>query len=290
MRSARDVDLRVDLWAVGAILFELLTGRQAFDGETLPEVCGAVMSANPPRATQLRPEVPDGLSNVVMRCLEKDPAQRFQSILDLAIALVPFGSSNAEFSLERIERVVARRGGNSYISLNPPLTSSRPSGVRTTPSGDRRRTVPDPPRANGTFTAGALESPVKPRRFPWALALLGVAVLGSSLFLWLRHSSAVTPVGLTSASPAAQHSAAPPASAAPALGVVVPQVTPPPIESASAAREAHAPPRAVPRAPRGTPARAGGTPSARTEPPAPSGKKSPDAAAAWDSASFGPRQ
>ena len=187
MRSAKDVDSRADLWAVGAILFELLTGRQAFDGETLPEVCGAVMSLNPPRATELRPEVPDGLSSVIARCLEKDVARRYQSILEVALALVPFGSTTAEQSLERIERVIARRvGTNGYISLNPPLTSSRPSGVRTTPSGSGARrldTNPDPPRANSTLTAGALERPIKSGRLPWVASLLVLLVLGVGLVL-----------------------------------------------------------------------------------------------------------
>ena len=296
MRSARDADRRADLWAVGAILFELLTGRQAFDGPTLPEVCGAVMGTNPPRATALRPEVPEGLSAVIARCLEKDPEQRYQSVLALAIALVPFGSTNAELSLERIERMLARGVGNPQISLNPPLTSSRQSGVRTTPSGLRERALTRPDStsgANSSLTAGVMEKQTKPRRTAWVASLVGVALFGLVAVFSLRHPSPLAPLVQASTTTAPSTAAAlqpaltNPEPAAPVSAAAPPPPTPAPHVPAAA----HPPPRAVPRPARAAPVRPAAA-QARAEassPPTAPAKKSTDAAAAWDSSSFGPR-
>ena len=87
MRSPRDTDSRADIWALGAILFELLTGHQAFEGETLPEVCAAVMNSELPRVSEIVPDVPDALADLIDRCLRKDPAQRFSTVAELATLL-----------------------------------------------------------------------------------------------------------------------------------------------------------------------------------------------------------
>jgi serine/threonine-protein kinase len=91
MRSAREVDARADVWALGSILYKLLTGKAPYQRATVPEIFMAVMStetAEPP--SSLRRSVPPGLDAVVMRCLEKDPDVRFASAQDLKAALTPY--------------------------------------------------------------------------------------------------------------------------------------------------------------------------------------------------------
>ena len=102
---AEPVDERSDIWGLGAILFEMLTGRPPFIGDTLPEVYSAVLNEAPPAVDSLRSGVPGGLDDVVQRCLEKDPAQRFCDVADLAEALAPYAGSAAQL-VERITRIL----------------------------------------------------------------------------------------------------------------------------------------------------------------------------------------
>jgi serine/threonine protein kinase/Tol biopolymer transport system component len=76
-----------DLFALGAILFELLTGRRAFDGDSTLDVLRAVVEHDPPPASSLRPSVPRWIDRIVARCLAKDAGERFRSASDLAFVL-----------------------------------------------------------------------------------------------------------------------------------------------------------------------------------------------------------
>jgi serine/threonine-protein kinase len=92
MRSARNVDARTDIWALGAILYRMLTGRTPFLGSSVTEICAAV-SADPPDPPSLfRPDLPPAFEAVILRCLEKSPARRFATAAELATALAPFAT------------------------------------------------------------------------------------------------------------------------------------------------------------------------------------------------------
>jgi Tol biopolymer transport system component len=78
-------DHRSDIFAFGSVLYEMLLGRRAFGGETAAEVMTAILREEPPALT--KPDVPPGLEQVVRRCLEKRPDERFQSARDIAFAL-----------------------------------------------------------------------------------------------------------------------------------------------------------------------------------------------------------
>ncbi|MBV8051435.1 MAG: protein kinase [Acidobacteriaceae bacterium] len=80
-------DARSDIFAFGAILYEMLTGKRAFGGESFADTIGAIVKENPPPLSQSVADVPPGLERIVFRCLEKSPEQRFQSASDLAFAL-----------------------------------------------------------------------------------------------------------------------------------------------------------------------------------------------------------
>jgi len=92
MMDPSRVDVRTDVWSLGILLFELLTGDHPFDGEEIPEVCAQVMHASPPSLFTYRDDVEPGLDALVLRCLEKNPDRRFPSVGALAEALREFSA------------------------------------------------------------------------------------------------------------------------------------------------------------------------------------------------------
>jgi serine/threonine protein kinase/Tol biopolymer transport system component len=87
VRAEGEVDHRSDIFAFGAILYELLSGRRAFEGGSAVEVLNAILKEEPPEITELGSEIPAALARVMRHCLEKEPAERFQSIGDVAFYL-----------------------------------------------------------------------------------------------------------------------------------------------------------------------------------------------------------
>jgi hypothetical protein len=90
LRSASMADARSDVWSLGAILFELLTGRTPFVGSPT-SVITKVISDPVPWPNDLRSDLPRELARLVMRALQRDPEHRFQNMRELAQALEPFG-------------------------------------------------------------------------------------------------------------------------------------------------------------------------------------------------------
>ncbi len=104
--QAREIDVRVDIWALGAILYETLSGQRAFDGDLVAVICAKVLSEQPVPLREAAPHVPDALAAVVTRCLSKAPAERFADVAELAKALAPFGSLRAQAYLPRVLAVL----------------------------------------------------------------------------------------------------------------------------------------------------------------------------------------
>jgi serine/threonine-protein kinase len=82
--EGKPADARTDLWALGAILYEMLTGKRAFEGASAASLITAIMSAQPPALAALQNVTPASVDRLVRRCLAKDPDERWQSALDVA--------------------------------------------------------------------------------------------------------------------------------------------------------------------------------------------------------------
>jgi serine/threonine protein kinase len=91
----RPADRRSDIFSFGAVLYEMLTGRRAFRGDTAVETMNAILKEEPPGLAGSAPEVLPAIERVVRHCLEKNPAERFQSARDIAFALGEASSGSA---------------------------------------------------------------------------------------------------------------------------------------------------------------------------------------------------
>ena len=87
------LDARTDLFALGAVLYEMLTGTRAFRGNTPADVASAILCEEPPEMASLRNDLPPALEPIVRHCLERTPADRFQSAHDVAFALATLSGS-----------------------------------------------------------------------------------------------------------------------------------------------------------------------------------------------------
>lgn len=114
MRSSRDVDARTDIWALGVVLFELLTGKVVFESDSMAGLCTLVATAPAPPLRSARADAPAALEALIARCLEKDPERRVGSVAEFAEGLAPMAPPRAKVSVERIRRLYAGR------SLAPP--------------------------------------------------------------------------------------------------------------------------------------------------------------------------
>jgi hypothetical protein len=87
-------DARADLFSLGAILYEMVSGKRAFSGESAADTMSAILKEEPPPLAEVQSNIPPGLARIVEHCLEKNPVDRFQSARDVAFALDAFSGSS----------------------------------------------------------------------------------------------------------------------------------------------------------------------------------------------------
>jgi serine/threonine-protein kinase len=142
IRKARNVDARTDVWSLGAIFYELLTGRPPFQGETAALMLG-ITKDEPPPVTQFRHDLPAEIDQIIGWALAKDLDARFKNVNAFAHALKPYASNEAQVLIERIAQIAdasksKKRGG----SVPPPAPSFRGSRPAPPPS---YRSMQQPP-------------------------------------------------------------------------------------------------------------------------------------------------
>ena len=154
LRNATDVDARADIWSIGIVAYELLTGAPPFDGEGVGEIFAAILEKEATTLAEKDPKIPRELSDVIAKCLRRDPNERWEDVGRLARALAPFGSDFTPAIVERApplharaeqlraprtpretQRVVdaidavASRAGTTGTRSGPPLPLIKPKNV-----------------------------------------------------------------------------------------------------------------------------------------------------------------
>ncbi len=244
MKSAKNVDPRTDIWALGAILYELLTGNPPFYAESIPELSAKVLLEEPTPIRAHRPDVPEAVEAAVKRALAKDPAARFPTVADFAQALAAFGPPRTRANVERASRVL-HVSTASLVRTEVPATEPMPQAATARTAGawvgsSAENAAPEPKKKSGALVGGAIAA--------------AVVVLGGAFFAFSGNKAPAAPGAgstLTGAQPAAPPvTAAPeppkpaaPASAAPAESAVAvaPVVAPSTAAAPSAAADPVAP-------------------------------------------------
>ena len=225
------IDARADVFAVGILAYELLTGVTPFRGDSLTAVLFSVVSAEPMPPTTVDPSLPAALDGVIARALAKDPATRLPTIAALVDELA------AAFGVRATATEEAMRGALA-VSVAAPAAEPPRAALDTTfgsPPAPTDAPEPEP-------------EPVAARRpSPLVAAGIGVPVLvaaGVAGWLWLRDRPATEPVPPPAATPAAGMAAVPPGAPAPAAVPPTPlaEAPEPPAAPTAAPEVALAPP------------------------------------------------
>ena len=309
VRKPKTVDVRTDVWALGVILYELLTGTQPFTAETPMSVLAAVVSDPTPSVRETRPDIPIEIQAVIERCLAKDPKKRYQSIAELADALAPFASPLAAPSVVRIsgmlratprlsssdahtleERGVRARGDAETLEATPESLpqSFVPPEVRLAGDSGGVSASSSPRNESGLTTAewGASTKPAgdRPRTativaIAGGAALIGAAAMGIAMIRSPGQRSNVQETdGRAGEAPTREQAFS---TGTPATATSAPQAPPAPVASApvaSASAEPTSPPFATPSvatAPPHRPRTAGRPASKPPSAPSASAQKTP---------------
>jgi serine/threonine-protein kinase len=233
IRASSDIDARTDIWSLGCVLFELLTGHAPFEAPSITLLTATILEQAAPLLREQCPEAPAELEAIVNKCLEKDPNRRYPDVGELAVALYPFAPRRARLSAERCCYVLRSAGLSSasveLSSISPPSMDSSHVGV----------TLPNKTgaRSTGPAAVSMKDVPVAASGGRSKLLVMGVlgalAVVGAVAFLRQRSVPAnvsAAPVVAAAPAPATQPApaltaAAPPPQPAPPVETIVPGST-----------------------------------------------------------------
>ncbi len=201
IRASEFVDHRTDIWSMGVVMYQLLTGRPPVEEDGVGETIAAVLNKKPPHARELRPDIPAELDAAIMKCLEHEAANRWPDVAHLARAIAPFGTGACAALVETIEQTLRqelRRYSGQAIVIKPTgaITGAR---TATTPSGALRVDA-------ASVTQAALADPSSidlpppqfvARRSRWWMVFVAIAAVGATIGALFNAHVLALPASLT---------------------------------------------------------------------------------------------
>jgi eukaryotic-like serine/threonine-protein kinase len=173
VRSPKTVDHRTDIWSAGVCMYELLTNSMPFGGDEIQETFAQILEKAPVPIRQLVAGVPEGLEQVIMRCLAKNRDDRFAEVGELARALAPFGTGTWAMIPERVVATLARGAEEASSGLR--LARDVLPIERVPIPSSRRKLDGMQPELTGTASTVALGYD-RGRRWLFAVALVPAVV------------------------------------------------------------------------------------------------------------------
>jgi len=181
--QGKTLDRRVDVYALGVVFYELLTGRKPFNATTQSTMVKAILNEAPVPAVQRRPDLPEAVARILERALAKDRDQRYRDCLEFQSDLEDFIlASGQKLSSQRMAQCVA-----NVLNLPPAPAQPTASPSDHTPAQPQKAHVPSPSRPESQ--AKPLPAPAAFKPHPrtglwWALACAGLLLAGGGFLAW----------------------------------------------------------------------------------------------------------
>ena len=188
--EGRDVDARTDIFAFGCVLYELLTGKRAFDGKTSSSIMAAVLATRPKPIDELIPLTPPALARIVSRCLEKDPEDRWQSARDVGAELQWIAQGGSKAGLPAL--VSARRRVREKLAWGA-FAIATLAAIAFAVAWVRRAPEPPPVVRFPFVTPATLQNLSPPLISPDGRHIVFAADADGKRMLWLRPLDTIEP-------------------------------------------------------------------------------------------------